>query len=108
MSVRGSRLPRRSVQRVHRLVCPRCGSRRISTIEQLAAVARCHAITIDPKGKPRFHWSGWTDVAWDASTTIGLQCDDCLHTETDGLIADIAARFTRLTSRAAATRQRAA
>jgi hypothetical protein len=87
------------------LVCPRCGSRRISTIEQLAAVARCHAITIDPKGQPRFHWSGWTDVVWDASTTIGLQCNDCLHTEHDGPIADIATRFT---SRAAATGRRAA
>jgi hypothetical protein len=108
MSARVSRTPRRPVQRVCRLVCPRCGSRRISTIEHLAAVARCHAITIDPKGHLRFHWTGWTDVAWDASTTIGLQCNDCLHSESDGPIADIAARFTHRASRAAATGRRAA
>jgi hypothetical protein len=105
MNASASRMPRRPV---HRPVCPRCGSRRISTIEQLAAAARCHAITIDATGQPRFHWAGWTDVAWDASTTIGLQCDDCLHTESEDPIADIAARFARLASRpAAATGRRA-
>jgi len=90
---------------VRRLACPRCGSRRISTIEQLAAVARCHAVTVDATGQPRFHWAGWTDVAWDASTTIGLQCDDCLHTEREGPIAEIAARFARLASRPTAAAQ---
>jgi hypothetical protein len=95
MSASASRAPRWPVQRVLRLACPRCGSRHISTIERLAAVARCHAITVDATGHPRFHWTGWTDVAWDASTTIGLQCDDCLHAESEGPITDIAARFAR-------------
>jgi hypothetical protein len=106
MSAPASRAPRRPVQRVLRLACPRCGSRHISTIERLAAVARCHAITVDATGRPRFHWTGWTDIAWDASTTIGLQCDDCLHAESEGPIADIAARFARLAPRPAAAQHR--
>jgi hypothetical protein len=92
MNAQATPTPRRPI---HRLACPRCGSRRISTIEHLAAIARCHAITVDATGQPQFHWTGWTDVAWDTSTTIGLQCDDCLHAQREGPIAEIAARFAR-------------
>ena len=92
MNAQATQTPRRPI---HRLACPRCGLRRISTIEHLAAIARCHAITVDATGQPQFHWTGWTDVAWDASTTIGLQCDDCLHAQREGPIAEIAARFAR-------------
>jgi hypothetical protein len=35
---------------------------------------------------PRFHWTGRTDVEWDSSTTIGMQCDDCRHTVRGGLL----------------------
>ena len=78
-----------------RLACPRCGHTRLSSVERLTAVGRCHAITIDAHGDPRFHWTGWTDVEWDSSTTIGVRCENCLHTVREGPIDEILASLPR-------------
>ncbi len=80
---------------VARLACPRCGSTRLSSVEHLTALGRCRAITVDADGAPTFHWTGWTDVEWDSSTTVGLQCDACLHTVREGPVRASVARFAR-------------
>jgi hypothetical protein len=86
-------------QRARRLACPKCGSTRLSSVEQLQAAGRCRAITVDATGASRFHWTGWTDAYWDTSTTIGLSCNDCFHDDTDVTLEEIAGRFAPRGSR---------
>jgi hypothetical protein len=86
---------RRAARPLARLACPRCGHTRLSSVERLTAVGRCHAITIDAEHRPEFHWTGFTDVEWDSSTTIGVQCEHCLHTVREGPIDEILARLPR-------------
>ena len=69
-------------------------------MERLTATGRCRAITLDAAGAPEFHWTGWTDVDWDSSTTIGVQCENCLHTLREGPIGEILARLARRSIRA--------
>jgi len=62
------------------LRCPGCGSAEIATNELLKASCRGRAtLAIEPDGelRPEFHHDGWTDVNWDSSTTIGVECRSC-------------------------------
>ena len=65
--------------RLH-LCCPECGSADLASIEQLTASCQGHAtLTISHEGelRPEFHPRGWTDVHWDSSTTVGIECRSC-------------------------------
>jgi hypothetical protein len=62
------------------LRCPQCGGADLATIERLTATCQGHAtLTIEADGelRPEFHPGGWTDVNWDSSTTVGLECRSC-------------------------------
>ena len=62
------------------LCCPACGSADLASIEQLTASCQGHAtLTIEPRGElhAEFHPCGWTDVNWDSSTTVGVECRSC-------------------------------
>lgn len=54
------------------MACPQCGSTELATIEQLEGTAAC---TISESGD--IDWEGRTDVNWDSSTTIGVECRGC-------------------------------
>ena len=63
------------------LRCPKCGSAEVASIEQLTASCQGRAtLTIEPGGNlhAEFHPGGWTDVNWDSSTTVGVQCRSCV------------------------------
>jgi len=63
------------------LRCPECGSADLASIEQLTASCQGHAtLTIEPDGelRPEFHPGGWSDVNWDSSTTVGVECRSCM------------------------------
>ncbi len=81
---------------VAHLACPECGSTRLSSVENLNAAGRCHGVDVRADGALEFDWTGWTDVHWDASETIGLCCEDCLHYDDEGGLQDVARRFTRV------------
>ena len=80
---------------VLRLACPHCGSTRLSSVEQVTATGRCDAITLDADGTAKFHHTGWTDVDWNQTTTIGVQCERCTHTLREGPLDEILARLAR-------------
>jgi hypothetical protein len=68
------------------LCCPACGSADLASIEQLTASCQGHAtLTIETGGElhPEFHPGGWTDVNWDSSTTVGVQCRSCMWSYQD-------------------------
>ena len=69
------------------LRCPQCGSADLATTEHLTASCQGHAtLTIEPDGsrRPEFHLGGWTDVNWDSSTTVGVECRSCLWSQLVG------------------------
>ena len=65
------------------LRCPGCGSSDLARSELLKASSRGRAtLTIESDGELRreFHHDGWTDVNWDSSTTVGVECRSCTWT----------------------------
>ena len=67
------------------LRCPGCGSTDLATSELLTASSCGRAtLTIEPDGelRPEFHHDGWTDVNWDSSTTVGVECRSCMWSYT--------------------------
>lgn len=59
------------------LVCPVCQSDNLGTTEEISGVACCHAYVEVASGQRLIEHDGWTDVCWDSSTTIGMECRDC-------------------------------
>jgi hypothetical protein len=80
---------------IARLACPACGSTSLSTVEQLTGAGRCRAIQVRADGTLQCRWTGWTDISWDSSRTVGLQCDQCGHVDRGGRLEEIATRFAR-------------
>ncbi|MGH2947295.1 MAG: hypothetical protein ACRDPC_13750 [Solirubrobacteraceae bacterium] len=64
-------------------------------MEQLIGAGRCRAIHVGADGTLQCRWTGWTDVSWDSSRTVGLQCDECGHVDRGGRLDEITARFAR-------------
>jgi hypothetical protein len=58
------------------LGCPRCGSVALETIEQLVGTC-ASTITRGPDGTVNVEGHGETDIAWDATESIGVQCTSC-------------------------------
>ena len=59
------------------LVCPKCHSDNLGTIEDISGIATGQAYVEIETGERTFEHSGWTDVCWDSSTTVGIECRDC-------------------------------
>jgi hypothetical protein len=59
------------------LGCPKCGSDEVETIEQIIGLCRS-TITRNVDGTFDVEGHGETDVAWDTTESIGVQCRSCL------------------------------
>ena len=62
------------------LRCPHCGSADMATTAQLTASCQGHAVlTIAGDGEctRESQLGGWSDVNWDSSTTVGIECRSC-------------------------------
>lgn len=59
------------------LGCPDCGETgELATIEQLVGTARC-VVSRGEDGRIELDHEGYTEVCWDSSETIGIECQDC-------------------------------
>lgn len=67
-------------------MCPQCGSNNVRTIEVLIGVSLIEWIEVTrgtvPVGKPspvgqRVEFTGYTQVDWSDSTSIGVACTHC-------------------------------
>jgi hypothetical protein len=59
------------------LGCPTCREARLSTIERIDGLASISTITQDASGEIEYDFTGDTEVLWDTSTTVGVQCRSC-------------------------------
>jgi hypothetical protein len=60
------------------LACPRCGAgANLATVEQLLGSAGATRVGVLPDGAVEVDWTGYTEVDWDSSTTIGAGCESC-------------------------------
>lgn len=59
------------------LGCPQCGSAEVETIEQIIGLCRS-TISRNADGTIDVEGHGETDVAWDTTESIGVQCRSCL------------------------------
>ena len=59
------------------LVCPNCGSTDLATIEDLSGSAHCKAVLDPDTGARSVEYDGWTEVHWDSSTSMGIECRSC-------------------------------
>jgi hypothetical protein len=63
------------------LRCPVCGSTELATTVTLRGSSNGTArLYTGPNGEPRseFVQDGWSDLHWDSSSTIGVECRSCL------------------------------
>lgn len=81
--------------------CPGCGETDgLSTVELLRGYAGCSFFRLDD-GSLQTAFGGYTDINWDTTRTVGLECARCGHqwdfedysgvTTVDGLLAALAA-----------------
>lgn len=66
-----------------KLACPSCGSVELKTLESL--LGTCEA-TFYADGETDF--GGYTEVSWDSSETVGVECGHCAWSATDKELPD--------------------
>lgn len=55
------------------LACPTCGeTESLATTERLYGAALCNEITAEGP-----EYEGYTEMDWDSSTTVGVECGGC-------------------------------
>ena len=62
--------------RADELVCPKCGTTELATTEKLLGRAGASMYRL-PNGELEIDHDGYTNVNWDSSETVGIECCSC-------------------------------